>query len=98
MSSINLPYPLTGGSFSSNVTVSNPCVEVPIGSSYFPTVQRERFRELANNVSEDDAQKILNFLLTESTKEGSIQLSESTVNALVLMVTDSCVALPTEKR
>lgn len=73
----------------------NPAGEIRLdGSSYFPRPNIDRLKELANNVSDDEARQILSVLLTEATKENGIVLSKSVIDALVLMVTDSCGGPP----
>lgn len=72
----------------------NPCAEVtlPSGSQYFSRANRDRLQELLANVTEDDARKILDKLLQESTKENTdFTLSEAVTNAIILMNADACV-------
>ena len=67
-------------------------IPLPGGSQYFSRANRDRLSELLQNVSEDDARKILDKLLQESTKENTdFVLSEAVTNAIILMNADACV-------
>lgn len=83
---------------------ANTYIGTPIGwedplsqnPQYFSNANIKRLRELVEHVNEDEAERILNTLLREATKEGTdLVLSESVINAIALMVTDSCAGIPT---
>lgn len=97
--SINLPYLPTSYNLKELAEqyrlMNNPCSEVRLdGSSYFPRPNVDRLKELVIHVNDDEAKQILSVLLTEATKENGIVLSKNVVDALILMVTDSCGGPP----
>ena len=60
-----------------------------VSTTYFSYINKEKLKHLTNNLSESDAEKILQYLFEGITKEDStFRLSNEVENALTSMILD----------